>query len=76
MDAKHCAGCRNDFYNGNNQMGIGKCWSLESAQLVNRWRAGWWDPPNLAMRCRVPSCFVQTGIAAYSERHPQTGEKA
>ncbi len=30
----YCAGCRNDFYNGNNELGVTKCWSLERAKVV------------------------------------------
>ena len=31
---KHCSGCRNDFYNGNNNLGVEECWSLKKARLV------------------------------------------
>lgn len=31
---RHCKGCRNDFYNGDNPYGIQDCWSLEGAELV------------------------------------------
>jgi len=33
---KYCAGCRDDFYNGNNDMEIKECWNLQSAKLVLR----------------------------------------
>lgn len=33
---KMCTGCRNNFYNGNNDMGVEKCWSLSTAKLVLR----------------------------------------
>lgn len=33
---QHCAGCRNDFYNGKNDLGVTQCWSLKSAKLVRR----------------------------------------
>lgn len=29
-----CAGCHSDFYNGNNDMGIKECWSLDDAKVV------------------------------------------
>lgn len=35
---KHCVGCSNDFYNGNNDLDIKQCWSLASAKLVPRLR--------------------------------------
>lgn len=31
---KHCAGCRNDYYNQPGNSTAGKCWSLPSAKMV------------------------------------------
>ena len=31
-----CSGCRQNFYNGNNEYGIEKCWSLDEAKLKKR----------------------------------------
>ena len=31
---KHCVGCRNDFYNGKNELGVKECWSLEKTEMV------------------------------------------
>lgn len=39
---KHCAGCRDDFYNGNNPMGVKECWMLKTAKIVTRYRTGTW----------------------------------
>ena len=36
MDKKHCAGCRDDFYNGKNPYGIEECWCFKSAKLELR----------------------------------------
>jgi len=36
VDKKHCVGCRDNFYNGNNDLGVRQCWSLKSAKLVMR----------------------------------------
>lgn len=44
MDKKHCNGCRNDFYNGNNPMGVNECWSLREARLVTKYRIHNWTP--------------------------------
>lgn len=30
----YCAGCRNNFYNGRNDVGVKECWSLKSAKVV------------------------------------------
>lgn len=46
MDAKSkslCAGCRNDFYNG---QGAKECWSYKTAKVCTRWRIGWWTAPD------------------------------
>jgi hypothetical protein len=42
---KLCAGCRNDFYNDKNPLGVKRCWSFESAKVVTRYRIGWWTQP-------------------------------
>jgi hypothetical protein len=34
IDAQHCSGCRDDFYNGNNDLGVKQCWMRTSAKLV------------------------------------------
>ena len=36
MDVKHCEGCRDDFYNGNNPYGVKECWHLKTATLAPR----------------------------------------
>lgn len=33
IDRKHCLGCRQDFYNGNNPYGIQVCWHREGAKF-------------------------------------------
>lgn len=67
MDAKHCRGCRNDFYN----IERSGCWALKSATLVTRWRQGWWDAPPPGgpplQKVEVPDCYRQPGKAAYME---------
>jgi len=59
MDKKHCSGCRNNFYNGNNNLGIAKCWGLKDAKLVTRISIGHWEnPPYLnKKKIRVPNCW-------------------
>lgn len=32
----HCDGCRENFYNGNNDLGVQRCWSLDTAKVVER----------------------------------------
>jgi len=31
-----CHGCRNNFYNGNNELGVKNCWSMKSATLEKK----------------------------------------
>lgn len=45
MKKDHCSGCRNDFYNGNNTLGVKECWSFKSAKVVTRHRINWWTQP-------------------------------
>lgn len=58
MDKKHCSGCRDDFYNDNNPLGVKKCWHLPRAKLVRRvavhvnQRPPWTQKP-----VRVPNCY-------------------
>ena len=63
MDVKHCSGCRNNFYNGNNQHGIKECWNLKSAKLVMRIPVGHWEnPPYLdKKKVKVPTCWHEVG---------------
>ena len=42
---KRCQGCRDNFYNGNNDLGVKECWSLNSAEPVTRTRIGIWQAP-------------------------------
>lgn len=40
-----CRGCREDFYNGNNDLGVKECWSFRGARVVERMRVGAWESP-------------------------------
>ncbi len=31
-----CAGCVDDFYNGNNDLGVKQCWGVKTATMVER----------------------------------------
>lgn len=37
---KLCVGCREDYYNGKNERGIARCWMLDSAKPVVKYRIG------------------------------------
>jgi len=69
-----CRGCRNDFYNGNNDMGVKECWSFKGAKVAKRWRIGWWtsmDRPENFHEVTTLDCFHQTGTAAYLKELPE-----
>jgi hypothetical protein len=57
---QHCAGCRDNFYNGNNGLGVKQCWCLAKAKLVTKFRIGRDVPMNIReayVKVRVPSCY-------------------
>ena len=61
---KHCNGCRDDFYNGKNAIGVKRCWMLKDAKLVTRYRIGTWTrptEPGAFTECKVLSCYHQNG---------------
>ena len=31
-----CQGCRNNFYNGNNNLGVEECWSFSTAEVCDK----------------------------------------
>jgi len=41
----HCKGCHDNFYNGNNPLGIEECWQYEDAEFVKRIPIGMNEPP-------------------------------
>lgn len=69
---QHCLGCRDDFYNDKNPMGIKRCWGLKTAKMVTRYKIGTWTRPTepFAFReVRVFNCYHQDGCSYY-ERLP------
>lgn len=59
---KHCAGCRNNFYNGNNDLGVKRCWSLPTAKLVKRKEVHRDQvPPWNQKPIKVLSCYHRAG---------------
>lgn len=54
---KRCSGCRNDFYNGNNQYGISECWSVKDAKVVWGTKEYKWSVGNIS-KARLPNCWT------------------
>jgi hypothetical protein len=58
MDKKHCVGCRDDFYNGKNDLGVSECWSLKDAKLVMKKEVHLDQRPPWTQKAqRLPGCF-------------------
>jgi hypothetical protein len=65
-----CEGCRNDFYNGKNDLGVGECWSFKDAEIVTLYQIGTWVPQDRASnftKVKRPSCYHQTGSVFMKE---------
>lgn len=67
---RHCGGCRDDFYNGKNPMGVQRCWGLKTAKLVTRYRIGTWtrpDQPGAFTKVKCLNCFHAKGEHYYEK---------
>ncbi len=76
MSAKYksmCSGCRDDFYNGKNQLGVQECWSFKDAKVVTRFRLGWWtrqDEPCAFREVVTLDCHHAPGKYAHRSTLP------
>ena len=64
MDVRHCSLCVNNFYNGNNPMGVQRCWLLDTAELKPMYRISVNAPMGVRAnyeRVQAPSCCHQIG---------------
>lgn len=58
MNKSRCAGCRNDFYNGNNNLGVKECWSLATAVVILRKAVHINQTPPWNQKAEMyPSCY-------------------
>lgn len=65
MDVKHCKGCEQDFYNGNNPYGVKECWSRQDAKM-GQFRLIPIDlpPPYLGVKIeQLPTCYQRKRYA-------------
>ena len=72
-DRVYCSGCDDDFYNGNNALGIKECWNLEGAKVVSKYRIGWWTPCDRKenfTKVTTLSCHMESGRVAFFEALP------
>lgn len=63
MDKKHCIGCRNNFYNGNNDIGVKECWYLKDAKIITRYEIGYHTPTYKEnfRKVKKPNCYSRVG---------------
>lgn len=60
---KYCQNCRDNFYNGHNDIGVSECWNLRSAKIVWKKEVGLWQrPPWNQKAVRVLSCYGRKGF--------------
>ncbi len=67
-----CSGCRDDFYNRKNPLGVSRCWFAKTGRMVKRYATGTWTMPaskGAFTEVRVPSCYNRTGTH-YTDRLP------
>lgn len=64
IDKSHCSGCRDNFYNGNNNLGVNECWLLQNAKLMQRFRIHRDSPMGIKANyeeVEKPNCYHQEG---------------
>lgn len=66
----YCRGCTDDYYNGT---GSTECWLLKTAQVVTRYRIGWWTAPTepgAFTKVTTYHCHHEPGRYAYHKALP------
>ena len=64
MTKADCSGCTDNFYNGNNNLGVKECWMFKTAELTKRIRIPIHQPPpytqkpELLANCRHEKGYV------------------
>ncbi len=62
MDKSKCEGCRDDFYNGNNDIGVKECFNLKNAKIVLKKKVHINQvPPWKQKAIKVPDCYRMSG---------------
>lgn len=72
-DKSMCIGCRQNYYNGNNDRGITECWNYKTAKAVKRFRIGWWTTPtskDVFTEVITLDCHVSPGNYANYTNYP------
>ena len=69
----YCAGCRYDHYNQPANSTTGRCWLLETAEAVTRYKLAWWTEPGqhgAFKKVETNSCHHEPGKFAFYEKLP------
>jgi hypothetical protein len=62
MTKAKCSGCENDFYNGNNNLGVAECWGLKTAKVIKRKQVPLDQRPPWTQAARpFPDCYRKKG---------------
>jgi hypothetical protein len=58
MTKDKCSGCRNDFYNDHNPLGVKECWSFKDAKLIKLKRVYIDQVPPWKQKAEIyPNCY-------------------
>ncbi len=69
MKKQNCSGCEDNFYNGNNDLGVKKCWNFKDAKIIQRKKVGLSDrPPYNWKPQKFPNCYRQKGYVFINEK--------
>lgn len=67
MNKSNCIGCEDNFYNGNNDLGVKECFRLKSAKIVKKKKIPLSQvPPWKQKPIKVPSCYRQKGYVFWN----------
>jgi hypothetical protein len=59
-----CVGCRDNFYNGNNDLGVIECWNYKSAKIVSKKKVPYTMIPPWNMHpIKCLDCYHENGYA-------------
>jgi len=73
-DKKYCIGCDQNFYNGNNPLGIKECWHFKDAKVATRYCIGINTPQDRKenfWKVKTLNCHTETGNTAFYGALPE-----
>ena len=72
-----CLGCKDDFYNSKNTIGVDECWHFKDAEIVKVIRIGFWENPPYADKPieKKLSCYRRNREVFYKVPEQATRKK-